>query len=406
LEEFPGIPATTPQQSSAGSASVTTLPSGLTVVTENSSAVSTISLTYPNAGSSSETTPGTSIANKYLTFKSGSGLSSLVILRNFENDGATPFATAGRFGATVGYTASKDKAMRLMPLLATNCSFEKWDVKAAMDSVKVEAAQVAKCAETTLSESLFAAAYGAHSATGCSLYSTSATVPSIQSFREGAYVLNGAVLAATGISDHEAFVKAAEEGFSESAVGESTSTPASAFIGGESRVHTPGAAATYTALGFEAPSSASTALLNVVKHCISVSSGGEVSALSTGGSGMVAVYGKCAPTDAAGVTDAICSLITSAPSADVVEIAKSLAKAEAMFNVESDGSKALVGSMTASVLETGSFSGAGLGAAYDAVSAADVKAAFEAMAKGNLALATTGDIASVPYQGTLMARFA
>jgi hypothetical protein len=43
------------------------------------------------------------------------------------------FASAGRRGATVGYTALRENAAWISPLLATTCAFEKWDVRDAVD---------------------------------------------------------------------------------------------------------------------------------------------------------------------------------------------------------------------------------------------------------------------------------
>ena len=110
-------------------------------MTEDASSTSTVSLTFPNAGSASEdiAEPGAALANKAMAFKSGSGLSSALILRNIEDDGAATFSTAGRTGASVGYTAAPDKAVRLVPLLVTDCNFEKWDVRNAMTNAKFEA---------------------------------------------------------------------------------------------------------------------------------------------------------------------------------------------------------------------------------------------------------------------------
>jgi hypothetical protein len=125
---------------------VTTLASGLTIVSEDSSSTSTISLTFPRGGSADEllSEGGAALVNKNLAFKSGSGLSSALILRNLEDDGATPFSTAGRRGATVGFTAAPDKAVRLVPLLATSCSFEKWDMR---DALKLSATEASVASE-------------------------------------------------------------------------------------------------------------------------------------------------------------------------------------------------------------------------------------------------------------------
>jgi len=332
-----------------------------------------------------------------MSFKSGSGLSSAVILRNLEDDGATPFATASRSSASVGYTASKDKAIRLVPLLATTSSFEKWDVRDAQKYAKFEAEEAESSAQTVLSESVYSAAYGAQSAIGRSFYSTSASIASIQSFRERAYALNGAVLAATGIDDHESFVKAVEEGFSESVVGTGGTVASSPFLGGEARVHAP-AGYTHLALAFEG---ASSPLLNVVKQCINISTDG-LSGFTA--DGLVGVYGGASPADAAAVTDALCAAITTAPSADIISRAKGLAKAEAVFALDG-GSQALAETMTSHVLDSGSFSAAGVAAAYDSISDKDVIGAFEAMAKSSPAMAAVGDLSSTPYQGSIAAKF-
>jgi len=335
-----------------------------------------------------------------MSFKSGSGLSSAVILRNFEDDGATPFSTVSRAAATVGYTASKDKAIRLLPLLATTSTFEKWDIKDAQHYAKMETDDANTSAQTVLSESVYAAAYGAQSSMGKTLYSTSSTTASIKSFRERAHSLHGAVLSATGIDDHEAFVKAVQEGFSESVVGSPISTTTPTFLGGEVRVHAP-AGYTHLALAFEA--SAKSPLMNVVKQCISLANvEAGISGFTT--EGIIGVYGGAASSNAAVVAYALCAAIVSAPSADVVERAKTLAKADAVFALDG-GSQSLAQAMASSVLETNTFSAAGLAAAYDAITAEDVASAFETMAKSNPAMAAVGDLTSTPYQGSISAKF-
>lgn len=335
-----------------------------------------------------------------MAFKSGSGLSSAVICRNIESDGATPFVNASRTGTTVGYTASRDKAIRLVPLLATNSSFEKWDCVDAQKFVKIEVQNANASAQTVLTESVYAAAYGGQSAMGKSFYSSSATRASIQSFRQRAYGLHGAVLSATGIDDHAAFVKAVEEGFSESNVGSPLKMSSSVFLGGETRVHAP-AGYTHLALAFEA--AGKSPLMNVVKQCITIA---NVEAGLSGftAEGIVGVYGGSAPSDAASVTDALVKAITSAPSADIVERAKKLAKAEAVFALDG-GSQSLAQAMATSILETNTFSAAGVAASYDKITAKDVMGAFEVMAKSNPAMAAVGDLTNTPYQGSISAKF-
>eukprot|EP00559_Dactyliosolen_fragilissimus_P001186 CAMPEP_0184862816 /NCGR_PEP_ID=MMETSP0580-20130426/7922_1 /TAXON_ID=1118495 /ORGANISM="Dactyliosolen fragilissimus" /LENGTH=432 /DNA_ID=CAMNT_0027360811 /DNA_START=43 /DNA_END=1341 /DNA_ORIENTATION=- len=402
LEEFPSIPLTSPAPSAASTASVTKLPSGLTVVSENASSSSTISMTFPNAGSSSESASdvGAALVNKCLAFKSGSGLSSALIARSLEEEGATPFVTTGRMGATIGYTAPPDKASVLVPLLATNCSFEKWDVSDAIKLAGVEVEDAMSNAQTVLSESVFAAAYGPQSPMGRPFYSTGASAASIKSFRESAYVLSGAVLAATGIPDHGAFVQSVEEGLSEAAIGSSTEAPTPLFVGGESRIYSPSAGFAHVAFAFPAPSSGP--LLDVIKKCLNLSSLDNIS--SFGSSGLLGVYSHSSPIEASTAVDAMCSVVTTNPSTEVVETAKLLAKAEAIFALDS-GSKNLAGCMTTSVLANGTFDASAIAASYDSISAADVAKVFSSMAKTIPAVAAVGDIVNVPYQGTIAAKF-
>jgi hypothetical protein len=63
--------------------------------------------------------------------------------------------------------------------------------------------------------------------------------------------------------------------------------------------------------------------------------------------------------------------------------------------------------MTASVMETGSFTDATTVAkSYDSISDSDVTNAVALMLKSNPSLAAVGDISMVPYQGTFASRFA
>ena len=200
---------------------------------------------------------------------------------------------------------------------------------------------------------------------GRSYYSDAASSSAIKSFREKAYVLNGAVLSATGVADHGAFVRSVEEGLSESAVGEASSAAAAAaYMGGEARISAPVGEA-HVALAFEGPKS--TALLNVVKQCLTLSGSSAFTA-----PGLVGVYAGVPVASASTVADSLSAAVTAIPSNDVVERAKAMAKAEAVFALDG-GSQSLAGAMTSSVLETGSFGGAAqLAASYDAVTPKDV----------------------------------
>ena len=309
---------------------------------------------------------------------------------------ATLFASASRDSATIGFTAMPDKAAGLVPLLATNCTFEKWDINDAIKLSKIEAEVVDTNAGTVFTEAMYSAAYGAQSSYGKSYFNV-ASKASIQSFDERAYGVSGAVLSATGVSDHESFVKAVEEGLSESAVSSVSGGTASEFIAGECRIHDGSAGFANVALGFKLESSM--AVAKVVQHCFQLAG---VNAFIT--TGIVGVYGGSSASGASLSVDGLCTAVTSAPLADMVKRAKALAKAEALFGLE-DGSQSLANVMTTNVLESGSFSAAGLAKAYDSISDKDVAEAIDAISKSRPAMAAIGNISDVPYHGSIVSRF-
>mmetsp|Transcript_19627 Transcript_19627/g.42036 ORF Transcript_19627/g.42036 Transcript_19627/m.42036 type:complete len:428 (-) Transcript_19627:238-1521(-) len=397
-EEFPGVPATSPAPKKGSVSSATTLPSGLTIVTEDASLVSTVSLTYPNAGSSQEgpSEAGAAIANRYLSFKSGSGVSSTLLLRILEDGGASVFSSAGRRGATVGFTAAREKAAPFAPLLFTECSFEKWDVKEAQELAGAEGAEATSNAQVALTDQIYAAAYGAQSSMGRSYYTSGASRSSITSFRERNYTFDGAVLAATGIADHEAFVRMVES--------EVPTPPARTdalltadYLGGEARLSAPSTGYAHVALAFQGPTSAP--VTNVLKHCLGLSGASAFAA-----PGIMGVYGGSAPGDALATVDALSKALGSAPSADVVAKANAAAKAEALSALDS-GSKSLADAMTASILDSCGFSATAVAESFDSVSVDDVSSAYADMLKSKASLAAVGDIAGVPYHATIASRF-
>jgi predicted Zn-dependent peptidase len=281
--------------------------------------------------------------------------------------------------------------------LATQCSFEKWDVKEAQQLAATEAAEATSNAQVSLSDQIYAAAYGAQSATGRSYYTAGASRAAIVSFYERNYILNGAVLAATGIADHEAFLRMVEEEFPSSAPGAATPQRWDIYMGGEARVSAPSTGFAHVALAFEGPKSAP--LMNVMKHCLN-----NGSATPFAAPGIIGVYGGSEPSGASSTVDALSSAVASAPSADMVAQAKDAAKSEAITALDA-GSKSLADAMTASVLDSNGFSAKALADSYDAITADDVAKAHAAMLKSKVSLAAVGDISDVPYQATIASRF-
>lgn len=359
-----------------------------------------MTLTFPKAGSASELLDeqGAALTNKCLNFMSGSGLSTRLIYRTIEDQGGFPFSTLDRSNASVGFTVVPEKALSLIPLLATDCSFEKWDVRDAKAMALKESKIAVESSQVVLTENLFAAAYGPQSPAGRPIYAgVSCGTETLKAFRAKAYGMNGAVLAATGVKDHKLFVAEAEGLLKDSPVGAATGEPAKpSYMGGESRVSVPSAGLAHVALAFQSPTSS--IVSNIVVQAFSLM-GKEagVSAFTT--PGLVGLY-ACGE---GAISDSMVATLKSSVSADVVKRAKTLAKADAMFALD-NGSKSLASVMTTSLLESLNYSSpADVAKAYDAVSDKQVTDAIATMLKSNPALAAVGNLAMIPYQATVAA---
>jgi predicted Zn-dependent peptidase len=333
-----------------------------------------------------------------MNFMSGSGLSTLLINRTIEDAGGTPFSSVSRHCAVVGYSVVAEKAVPLIPLLATDCTFEKWDMRDAKKLAAVVSKVANESNEMVLTENLYAAAYGPQSPGGRPLYWPGCSNDTMKAFRARTYGLNGSVLAATGIKDHGAFCAEVENLLSESPVGNADSAAPMAYLGGESRVMQPGKRYAHVALAFPGPHSS--VLANVVAQFLNLASGKSgVSALAV--PGLAGVY---AGSDSPGtIVEAMCKTLKTSPTPDLVKRAKNRAKAEALFALDG-GNNSLASFMTSSVLESQILTGPNeVIKAYDAVTDKQVADALTSMLKSNPSLAAVGDIALVPYQATVAA---
>lgn len=391
-----------PEAAKATSGSVTTLPNGLTVVTEDACTTSTVTLSFPKAGSANEMLDeqGAALINKNLAFKSGSGMSTLLINRTIENNGGVPMVSADRYKATLGYSIVPEKAVGLIPMLAIDCSMEKWDIRDAKATSAIEVEEANASAQMVLTESLFAAAYGPQTPGGRPFYYADQSFDVIKGFRERTYGLNGAILTATGVKDHAAFCNAAADLLSDAPAGSADTSTSMSYLGGETRIAAPSAGYAHVALAFEGPSSS--VLAGVVKQLFTLS-GLEVGVSGFSTPGLVGVYAGSA--DASSLVDSMTSVVTATTAPELVKRAKTLAKAEALSALDG-GSQALAEFMAASVMDTGNFSGpADVAKAYDAVTDAQVQDVVSKMLKSNPSLAAVGDIGSVPYQASVASRF-
>lgn len=396
---FSRVPSLSPLPAKVLSASVTTLSNGLTIVSEDSCKVSTVTLTFPKAGSSNELIeePGAAFLNKCMSFKSGSGMSSLLINRTIEDEGGVPFASVDRKSATLGFTVTSDRVVGLIPLLATECSFEKWDMRDGLKLAAVEAEVASESTQIVLTESLFAAAYGPQSSAGRPLYYPNASKESVVSFRKRAYGLNGAVLAVTGVKDHSVLVTEAENLLSSSVVGSVESPLPLIYHGGETRIASPSASYAHVAIGFPSPSSS--VLSAVLKHAMSLA-GLELGFSSFSSTGIVGIYAGSASSS--GLLENMVTALKKPLTPELIMRAKNLAKAETLLVLDS-GSQALASAMTASVLESGTFKPSEISKNFDSISDSVVKDSMAALLKSNPSVAAVGNISAVPYHATVVA---
>jgi predicted Zn-dependent peptidase len=402
-EEFPDVPQTSPTRSTTGRADITKLSNGLIVATEDGSSTSSVSLTFPSGGSSSEafiSEAGAAFANKTFAFKSAVDMSSITILRALENAGASPFTSATRHSASVGYTCAPDKAGPLVGavICQTASTFEAWDLHEVLKIAKQQAAIAATSPEVSLTDAIFAASYGGESSMGRPFCNTSCTSAGLVSFRKRNYVFDGAVLTATGV-DHGSFIKEVEEALGEvpptAPAPEASSVP---FIGGETRLFAPAGGFAHVALSVNAPVS-DPATLSVLKHWLSL---GGISTFCV--PGLLGVYGTTMAAEAGALTDSLLATLSENMSDDTITRAKILAKAEAMFALE-NGSKSLADSMTMNVLYTGSYTSASVAAALDGITSKDVNDAWSLFKKTGLSLAAVGEIQNVPFHRTISSTF-
>mmetsp|Transcript_40220 Transcript_40220/g.94559 ORF Transcript_40220/g.94559 Transcript_40220/m.94559 type:complete len:315 (+) Transcript_40220:677-1621(+) len=302
-----------------------------------------------------------------------------------EDLGITPIARAGRTSAIIGYSATPDVAADpdMLDTLASPCTFEAWDVRDAVKTAMIEREQAYSDPHLILSDKIHTAAFGEASSLGRSFYVDA--VPSTESlaaFRARAYGSSGAVLSATGVADHEAFVAAAEAAFGAVPAGGTGASPAATMVGGEQRV--PAATAyAHLAMALQAPSDPVVAA--VLQKCIGLSG-----ASGFGSSELIGAYGYANGEDAASLVASLVTALQAAAGAPI-EAAKAAAKGDALL----DGG--LADSVVAGVAVDGAYDFAAVAASYDAVTVETIKTAAEEALAGPLAVAAVGDVSSVAH---------
>lgn len=409
--EFPGLPAVSPQPAKASSISVSTLENGMKVITENSNTLSSFSLTYPFAGSSSEliTEYGAAYLNKHMNYKSGSGLSTIAINRTIEEDsGSGPYSMIDRYGVTMGCTSPilPEKLYTILPLFATSCTFEKWDVRDAKEAAMKESAVAKESLQITLTEQLFASMYGPQTVMGRPIYgsSPSCTLDALQSFRQRAYGVNTAILAVTGITDHTAFCTEVSHLLSESPIVTDPKPTSSSYLGGESRISIPSMGYAHVALAFDATGTSKVVSDVVIEYLTLCGMDQNITGLAATPNGtVIGLYSGSESTTSSTMMDSIVSILKAVPSSEHVQRAKTLAKAKALLAYDNaTGSADMVQILASSVRNNTIYTSLNdVSTAYDSVSQQQVTSTIATMIKTNPSLAAVGDITYIPYHATI-----
>ena len=393
--DFPDAPALSPAAPVAAAPAVSTLPSGLKVVSTTAGGpVATVGV-HVAVGSREETAGlrGAAFLLKHLAFKHTLARSDLRMQRALDDLGATTHVALARESLTYSVTclpACADEALAAVAETVSSPRFVPWIVKEAAGSklVKAELDAFAKDAEAQAMQALHEAAFGAESPLGAAPVCGpgALTAAQLEGFAGCLFSPASMVVVGAGVP-HDALVAAASVGFAGLAPRDAKPTrAASPYVGGEVRVKAD-APLVHVALGGAAPADAAVAA--VLKALL----GGFCHLYD--GAGVVGVYGTAAPAEGGALAASLAAALKGAAGAS--DAAVGLAKTKAKFAAA--GLHPDVAAMGAATLATGAYAGPPL-AAIDGVTTAAVKAAAAAAAKAP-SMASLGDLSAVPRLAAL-----
>ena len=219
--DFPDTPALSPAAPVAAAPAVSTLPSGLKVVSTTAGGpVATVGV-HVGVGSREETAGlrGAAFLLKHLAFKHTLARSDLRMQRALDDLGASTHVALGRESLTYSVScmpACADEALAAVAETVSSPRFVPWIVKEAEGSklVKAELDAFAKDAEAQALQALHEAAFGAESPLGASPVSSPGALSAAQleGFVGCLFSPASMVVVGTGVS-HDVLVSAASVGF-------------------------------------------------------------------------------------------------------------------------------------------------------------------------------------------------
>ncbi|GLD94421.1 hypothetical protein PINS_up003032 [Pythium insidiosum] len=409
-EEFPGVPRATPAARPAPQLTTSVSSSGLKLASDTSDAlVATLGVEIA-AGSrvESDANAGASQLLAKMAFRATTARSDLRLFRDIEALGGVVHKAAGRDFVRYNISVLPDAVEAAAEILAETTlapRFAHWDVAIQKNQVRVEAEQIAACAERTVFENVHAAAFYDDATLGRPVVTAENLAAldedALAAFYEQYATTASLALVGAGV-DHSTLTNIANAHFADVATAAKAPAHAAAhYVGGESRVKR-ATRNTYVALGFETAGAASAqfgasrVLQGLLQHRLGVKHASAF--LSTFEDvGLVGLAGRAAHAETGALVNAFVAEIkkaASAPaSAEELAAAKKLVALEAAAALSSRqgrmqvlGAAALQQRAPASPL-----------AVVEGVSAQDVQQLAQKALASRPSLAAVGQLSNLPH---------
>merc|ERR1719478_1675676 len=262
---LPGVEVSAGGASSAAvSTQLTTLASGLRVVTENTPGATTCLGVFVGSGSRNETdaSAGATHMLEHMAFKTTSSRSHFRTMHEVEHMGANLVAQAGREELVYSAESLSEQAPAVLEIMADalqDPSFLSHEVDEQKEVVGVELAEAAFNCQNLATEAAHMAAYG-NTGLGRSLMASARglsnlTPESLKAYNSEIMTAGNIVIAASGV-EHEAFCKQAESLFSGLASGAAPAEEKAKYLGGQYAVPVEQTfdGLAHVVLGFQGPS--------------------------------------------------------------------------------------------------------------------------------------------------------
>lgn len=447
--EFPGVPKLKPISSKPKpTTKVTTLSNGLRVASEETyQQASTVGL-FVHAGSRFEADSNNGISQlmQHMAYKSTENRSSLRIVRDIELIGGSIGASSARehmvYSADVLRPYTSD-AIELIAETIKKPKYAPWDIEEQQKVIGYELENLLKDAQSVVTESLHAAAYGDGNPLGRSLWCPARNLnklgaKELKAYAKELFIPSRMVLTGAGV-DHDEFVKLATKFFGDIPASSNTvATPASPYKGGDVRVRGD-SPLTHLAMCFDAGKgwNSSDLLPICVAHMLlgggsSFSSGGpgkgmysrlylrvlnenhwieSCSAFNSmyNDNGLFGIYGTCEPSNADKLANIMADQLLElgkgkAPSDEEISRAKNQLKSSIIMNLESR--QVLFEDIGRQILSLGKREDpASLCEKIDKVTASDVQKAVAKILSTPISVAAFGDVSKIPSSDVLGSKF-